>query len=98
MFPKNHEVWGSNLDYFSKPYSRWVNSVGNVILLEKGKNRKIKNSVFDEKKSVFSSSEFNSAKQISTLPNWSEESIFNRCSYLADLAIKIWPLNSDMCN
>lgn len=98
IFPKNHEVWGSNLDYFSKPYSRWVNSVGNVILLEKGKNRKIKNSVFEEKKNVFSSSEFNSAKQISTLPNWSEESIFNRCSYLADLAIEIWPLNSDMCN
>lgn len=97
ILPKNYEVWGEYMDAFSKPYNRWVNSVGNVILLEKGKNRKIKNSIFVIKRDVFASSEFLCAKDISKLTNWDEGSIYQRCEYLADLANKIWKLDADMC-
>ncbi|WP_234084386.1 DUF262 domain-containing protein [Enterobacter quasiroggenkampii] len=97
VLPKNCDSWGEGLDLFSKPYPRWINSIGNTILLEKGKNRKIKNSIFDEKKKILSTSEFHGARNISKLPEWSEEQIFYRCEVLTDLATSIWKLDKTMC-
>ncbi len=97
VLPKSCDSWGEHMNMFSKPYSRWINSIGNTILLEKGKNRKIKNSSFDEKKKVLATSEFNGAKNISTLGEWSEENIFYRCEYLTSLATSIWKLEKAMC-
>lgn len=98
IFPKNNEVWGEYLNSFSKPYDRWVNSVGNVILLEKGKNRKIKNSLFNDKKITFSTSDFYCAKSISSLSCWNEESILQRCNELSKIASDIWRLDVEMCS
>lgn len=97
IFPKNHDAWVKEIGSFSKPYNRWVNSVGNVILLEKGKNRKIKNSIFNDKKEIFSSSEFCCAKEISVLSAWDEDSISQRCKEISMLANDIWKLNVKMC-
>ncbi|EOC1533223.1 HNH endonuclease [Cronobacter turicensis] len=94
ILPRSYTKWeqSGNMFSFSKPYSRWVNSVGNVILLEKGKNRKIKDAGFSEKKEVYSTSSFLEAKKIYQYEQWDEASIIQRAEYLANLAENIWPL------
>ncbi|WP_317179961.1 DUF262 domain-containing protein [Lelliottia amnigena] len=97
IFPKSNTRWVDETESFSKPYTRWVNSVGNVILLEKGKNRSLKDSLFDEKKQAFTTSSFCGAKEIAELVSWDEISIIKRCDYLSKLANEIWKLEANMC-
>lgn len=92
ILPKNCEKWQNINTNFSKPYSRWVNSIGNVILLEKGKNRKIKDSTFMEKSSVFNSSSFVCAKNISYIKDWNQKAITKRSVELTQYAELIWSL------
>lgn len=93
ILPKNYDRWGNDLFGFSKPYTRWVNSMGNAILLEKGKNRKVKDSVFQDKKDVFETSGFFCAKEIALLSSWNEDSINYRCKSLTAYANEIWKLD-----
>lgn len=93
ILPKSLEKWeavpGFDSD-FSKPYSRWINNIGNVILLEKGKNRKIKNSPFCEKTKVYNDSDFEDARLISAMDSWNECEIKKRAKIISDIAAEIW--------
>lgn len=97
ILPKNYTRWDNELCGFSKPYSRWVNSIGNVILLEKGMNRKLKDSIFEAKKQVFITSGFLCAKEVATFENWNEPNIVKRCETLSQIANEIWKLDLNMC-
>lgn len=98
IFPKSIEKWNGELSKFSKPYTRWINSVGNVVLLEKGKNRKIKDSTFSEKRKVFSTSEFKCTQEVAKLEQWNEITINEHSKELSIIADEIWPLNAGMCS
>ncbi|HHC6557204.1 TPA: DUF262 domain-containing protein [Vibrio parahaemolyticus] len=93
ILPKHYEAWkdyGLN-DNFSKPYKRWIYSVGNTVLLEKGINRSLKDKPFEIKQAAFKESEFAETKELSKIDGWSEEEIKKRAKKLSKLALNIWP-------
>ncbi|MEH4713544.1 DUF262 domain-containing HNH endonuclease family protein [Enterobacter ludwigii] len=98
ILPKNFARWEDEILNFSKPYNRWVNSVGNVILLEKGMNRQIKDSTFSSKRKSYLSSAFICTNEVAKYEFWNESSIVKRNSELSILANKIWQLDISMCS
>lgn len=92
IFPKNLSRWENigDTSHFSKPYSRWINSVGNVLLLEKGKNRKIKDICFSDKIEVYKTSAFSHTLEVSQVFHWGENNVRQRAKDLSDLAEVIW--------
>ncbi|HDV8499410.1 DUF262 domain-containing HNH endonuclease family protein [Enterobacter quasihormaechei] len=98
VLPKSFARWEDEMLNFSKPYNRWVNSVGNVILLEKGMNRQIKDSIFSSKRKSYLSSAFICANQVAEYECWNENSIIKRNGELSILASNIWPLDIGMCS
>lgn len=93
VLPKSTEEWEKDSAFnlaFTKPLSHWINNIGNVILLEKGKNRKIQNKSFDIKKAEFSTSDFSEAVDISRLKSWSMNEIEKRAGEISMIADEIW--------
>ncbi|WP_341503869.1 DUF262 domain-containing HNH endonuclease family protein [Gallaecimonas sp. GXIMD4217] len=74
-----------------------IYSIGNMTLLNKSMNQKIKNDVFDEKCIYYKDSVFPQTKDIYDRFSisgefWSVPWILSRCEEIADVADKIWPL------
>lgn len=66
--------------------------LGNTCLLEKKLNMKIKNSSFEEKKSLYAESSYLDAKTISDYAEWTEDDIVNRQSRMSRIAVNIWKI------
>ena len=72
--------------------SYYVNSLGNMALVSKNKNKKVGAKSFEEKKAELFSlqSEFKYTHSISEIQVWNKESIENRQQMLAAEAVKVW--------
>lgn len=67
--------------------------LGNMTLLEKGKNNDLQNALYSVKKDVFETSSFATTKKIaSDYANWGEDEIIKRQKWMARQAKSIWSL------
>ncbi|HYN80535.1 MAG TPA: HNH endonuclease family protein, partial [Gemmatimonadaceae bacterium] len=72
--------------------SLYAYRIGNMTLLQKGKNNKIGNKPWSDKKPIIASSELNLNKAIAGSADWTKVVIEARQKDLADLALKVWAL------
>ena len=66
--------------------------IGNLCLMSKVSNSRIKSVVFSERKEAYSQTPFLLTKEIADLDEWNELTISTRQQRLAELAVKAWPL------
>ena len=70
---------------------RYIFRLGNMCLLEKGLNRDIQNSGFEDKVPVYQKSSCYYAKKIgSSYTDWNDNSIVKLQSEMANAAVSIW--------
>ena len=92
IMPKNlGPEWGS-VD--QKKAEQAVDQIGNLTLLEKGKNRGIANAGFSTKcQKAFNQSSLHLNKQLAQQTSWTVASIEQRSTDLAKIAVTIWALD-----
>ena len=90
--PKNlGPEWGS-VD--EEEAEQAIDRIGNLTLLEKGKNRGIANAGFSTKcAKAFKQSSLHLNKQLVHLTSWTVESIEQRSADLAKIAVRIWRID-----
>lgn len=66
--------------------------IGNLALIKTTDNSDLKSMPFPEKVPVFRDSLYETTRQVSDFPDWTPETIARRQDYLADLAIRTWPI------
>jgi hypothetical protein len=72
----------------------YVELIGNLTLLEKGKNRNIANAGFDSKKSnAFAKSSMALNKRLLRFTSWTSDEIRTRSQELADTAKRVWRID-----
>jgi uncharacterized protein with ParB-like and HNH nuclease domain len=91
ILPESYpETWQA--DFTEEAFERNVFMLGNLTLLEAGKNSKdAANKPFEEKKAVYAGSKFALTQKI-TDPQWTSQNIKNRQAHLAKLATGIWKI------
>jgi uncharacterized protein with ParB-like and HNH nuclease domain len=83
------QVPGAKWATFDNP-SAWINRLGNLTLLDKGKNASIGNSVFSEKKAEYAESAIFLTQHLTAFEVWGREQIVERQISLALAAAHIW--------
>jgi hypothetical protein len=73
-----------------KTHRKWLHTIGNLTLTLD--NSDLSDHIFSEKKKIYRDSNLNLNKYFNNIDIWNENSIEDRANYLADLAIKIWPM------
>ena len=90
VLPKKPE---GNWPQFNEDEVRLYSSrLGNLTLMQASDNSTVRSAPFGEKKSLYSQSPYTLTKQIAKYPQWTVESIVERQSELARLALKAWPI------
>jgi len=80
----------ANEEYIKK-INTLLNKVGNLTLLHIDDNRRLSNSLFDEKKqNCFRNSRYVPNREINEIDVWNDKSILERHSNLVELAINVW--------
>jgi uncharacterized protein with ParB-like and HNH nuclease domain len=102
ILPQNTKLWEE--DGFEitdgTTIEDWVYHIGNMVLLNKTINSKIKNQIFNKKYKEYKDSPFPVTNKIyhsvkkTVKPVWGVEHIVNRGKDLSKIAHKIWPLDS----
>lgn len=94
IMPKSHtQHWLRYTKLDVEQYNSSINLIGNLALLEKGKNKTAARASFDEKKKVaYSKSEIDLTKKLCNFNKWGIEEIKKRQKTLAQFAVKIWSL------
>ena len=92
VLPQNYdEDWGIE----DEKAQRLVYRIGNTCLLEKKLNRDIQNKSYNEKKTIYATSNFYYAKFIAdTFDEWNESSIVKVQKEMAQAAASIWSIPS----
>ena len=86
----------SNYPTFSEElHNQYVKRIGNLTLMNSKANRMKGSSNFQDKKKEYSKSNLQITKQIAQYADWNIESINDRQSYLADIAVKVWTIKFD---
>ena len=73
-------------------HKAFAKRLGNLALLKTKINSDAKSSPFKDKKEIYNKSEFKTTSMLGQYTNWEIDDIEKRQTYLADLAIKAWPL------
>ncbi len=89
IMPKNIEKWKAN-GFNQKIHIELLNNIGNMVLLSKTINTRIKNSVFIDKKKEYDSSQINLIGEILTKVSWGSEEIRWNQSRYADISKQVW--------
>lgn len=91
ILPESYpESW--HVEFTEEEYERNVFMIGNLTLLEATKNNKeAADKIFEEKKSVYSTSKFAITKKVND-PQWTSQNIKSRQAHLAKLATSIWKI------
>jgi hypothetical protein len=85
------EAW--HQDFSEEEYQRNVFMLGNLSLLEPGKNSKeAADDIFEVKKSVYATSKYAITKNIAD-PQWTSQNIKGRQAHFAKLATAIWKIH-----
>ena len=94
ILPKNPgEEWRGAFAAQHDP-SDYVDLVGNLTLLEKGRNRGIANAGFLEKRDkAFADSSLILNQELATMDDWTFEDILQRSKHLAEIAGQLWRLD-----
>ncbi len=71
----------------------FLRRLGNLAILGATENSEIGNDSFTEKKKVLKKSNFKTTSSIAEKKDWTAEAIVERQEYLAELAVKTWPLS-----
>lgn len=77
-------------EWYVYNHEEYVNRLGNLTLLGSEFNRKISNSLFDNKKKMYEKSEIKITKELIEYENWGVEEIELRQQHLTKAALKIW--------
>lgn len=101
----NENVEQVNLEHIlpGKPMDNWnhidaetlsayTKRLGNMALLKTRLNSELKSSSFDKKEPHFADSDFSLTSSIAQSDSWGPEEIEERQKYMAELAVKAWPL------
>ncbi len=80
--------WAIAPDVHKAYYKR----IGNLCLMSKEKNSRMKSVVFDERKEAYANTPFLLTKEIAESVVWDEKAIVDRQKHLAELAVKAWPI------
>lgn len=104
----NTNIDAVNLEHIlpKTPQSNWTGftpdqvktlhkKIGNLTLMKSKLNSKLGNASFIDKVATYKSSELFITKMISDYTEWDEDSITDRQSKLADIAVKAWSLKFD---
>ena len=86
--PGDYTDWGVSLE----EHEHWLGNIGNLTLLGKPLNSSASNSIFDNKKKVYQTSEFLITKAISKENSWGPDEIKSRAGRIASVVIKRWPV------
>ena len=88
ILPQNpNEEWTS---FTSKEVDEAIYRLGNLTLLEAGKNRRLQNTSFDHKKIVFGESQFEQTKRVAAEEVWNMTRLHARQQWLANQATAVW--------
>lgn len=71
-------------------HSDWVNRIGNLTLLAKRLNQKLKNASFPPKKETYGASQLVITSELANLDQWSEADIETRQEAFSRLAVDVW--------
>lgn len=82
------EEWAET--FSEDEHARYVERLGNYALLEKGKNKEIGQEIFDVKKKVFMTSQYQLTKDLGDLDEWTMATLNKRQKDLAALATTVW--------
>ncbi|MDR0792858.1 MAG: DUF262 domain-containing HNH endonuclease family protein [Chitinophagaceae bacterium] len=91
ILPENPEDEWNHIS--EQEYEQFVYRLGNLTLLEAGKNRQAGNQSFNTKKEIFQNSQFDISRKIAEdNKDWNTEKIANRQRWMAKQAISIWQI------
>lgn len=68
-----------------------TNRIGNLVLLQAGRNRLLASSGYATKRPVLQASAFSLTRSAASVPGWGPNEISQRQTSLADLAVQTWP-------
>lgn len=83
------DTWTQFNDEERKAYTK---RIGNMVLLKQKMNSKLRSSSFDMKRATYAASDLLLTKKVGEEQEWTKETIENRQTYLAQLAVKTWKL------
>jgi hypothetical protein len=86
----NHWTGAASTDEEAEEHT---DKIGNLTLMEKGKNRGIANTSFAEKKKAYATSSLALNRGLTNLDSWNVNEIRKRSSELAKIARSVWLLD-----
>ncbi len=90
---KKHSAWVTKLDTTEANFEQHRDRLGNLTLLESGKNIAASNNPFDDKQSVYSTSNVRMTQELAEdYDEWNLDAIEKRTAALAEVAGNIWSL------
>ena len=82
--PEQNHLWDDHDD--------WVHRLGNQTLLLGKRNQKAQNALFPKKKHLYCHSDLKLNEYFESLKKWTEADIAKRQKMLAEIAIRVWPI------
>jgi hypothetical protein len=91
ILPKEPDlsIW---TDFTEESAPVFVHRLGNQTLLSKSENDKIGNDSYTKKQEVFKDSEVCITRRLASVASWNEQAIEQRQKWMAELAVKAWPV------
>lgn len=83
IYPQNGDIKDDNLE-------PWINTLGNLTILDPAQNSIASNDPFDAKKTLFQQSSVQLTKDIGLKPAWTEQEIKNHKDMLINIALKVF--------
>ncbi len=85
-----YTTWRSNFNHNSDKFDQYKNRLGNITMLSEKDNSEAGADPFNEKKSLYSNSDFSITKRVCKYNNWTYKEINERSKDLAELVIDTW--------
>lgn len=92
IMPKKIDKWIEEDGEVGKYYDKYVNNIGNMVLLSKSINTAIKNNIFSIKREKYDGSEINLVGDIKAKKKWNEEEIKWNGNRYYEHAKNIWKI------
>ena len=92
IMPKKIEKWGSENPVYYEIWGKYINTIGNMIILLDNINIRIKNGIFSKKKEKYEESDIWLLLDIKSKESWWEEEIKENAQRYLKLFKEIWPI------
>jgi hypothetical protein len=94
ILPETMAAGWSHFD--DEEHASYLYRIGNLCLLAEADNARLGNGAFADKKTAYGQSGMLLTRDVATASSWTKKQIEERSLKLASLAVKTWPLSSDM--